>query len=342
MFFAKGSAITKKMKFINFAKIILVLGCFTMVLVACKNDDNGGVPVIPERDRGDQQEDDRDSIVKYLDSHYYNASYFDGSNQNVSSKDLVIIELDEGEEKPEGYRKLALDTIIKNVTFADTKYEIWYIDLNDKSTDPEPSPTFADNVLVTYEGFKLDGEVFDSAITPTTFDLTTTISGWRKVFPFFKVAESFEEKEDGTVAYNNHGAGIMFVPSGLAYFSSGAGSISAYEPINFKFDLLQKFENDHDNDNVPSYKEDWNTNDGEFTTNSAVGVHDGDDTDGDRSPDFFDSDDDGDGVPTINEDINEDGDPTNDYGDGKSEENGDLPRYLDPDETDSNLDNKEE
>lgn len=51
-----------------------------------------------------------------------------------------------------------------------------------------------------------------------------------------------------------------------------------------------------------------------------------DDTDGDLFPNFTDSDDDGDGTLTINEDANGDGDPTNDDTDGDG-----TPDYLDAD-----------
>ncbi|WP_298536710.1 FKBP-type peptidyl-prolyl cis-trans isomerase [uncultured Algibacter sp.] len=314
----------------NLIRISLLTFCFVIGLASCKKDDNDGFVPEPIRDRTEQQAADKDSIIQYLENHYYNASIFDDYEPNVSSKDLIITELVAGEDIPDGQRLLIDDVVTKDVTFADTEYEIWYIDLNDKKSDPEPSPTFADNVIVTYEGFTLDGDVFDSAVTPTNFDLTTLIPGWRKVLPDFKVAENFMENEDGTVSYVNHGVGIMFVPSGLAYFSTGTtAGIGPYEPINFKFDLLQKYENDHDNDNVPSYKEDLN-GDGEFTLNTSADERDGDDTDNNGTPDYFDADDDGDGVPTINEDIDKDGDPTNDIG-----KNG-IPKYLDPDETESN------
>ena len=49
-----------------------------------------------------------------------------------------------------------------------------------------------------------------------------------------------------------------------------------------------------------------------------------DDTDGDGIPDYEDNDDDGDGILTIDEDLNGDGDPTND----DSDEDG-IPEYLD-------------
>lgn len=53
-----------------------------------------------------------------------------------------------------------------------------------------------------------------------------------------------------------------------------------------------------------------------------------DDTDGDRIPNFIDIDDDNDRVPTKKEDRNKDGDPTNDFNDPKKPT---LPDYLNPD-----------
>jgi FKBP-type peptidyl-prolyl cis-trans isomerase len=52
-----------------------------------------------------------------------------------------------------------------------------------------------------------------------------------------------------------------------------------------------------------------------------------DNTDGDQIPNYFDADDDGDGIPTRNEDANGDGDPTNDFNDPN---NPTLPDYLNP------------
>jgi hypothetical protein len=316
-----------KMKLRNVSLYFL---CLTFCFASCKKDDDDFVSV-PLRDRGEQQIADKDSIIKYLDSHYYNASDFDGTNPNITSKDLVITEYVDGTDIPDGHKLLSDDYVTKMVTFAATDYEIFYIDLNVGTNEDSPSPNFPDNVLVNYEGTTLENEIFDSTATPVEFDLLSLIPGWRKVLPEFRTSEGFNENEDGTVDYINPGVGIMFVPSGLAYFATGSGIISPYESIVFKFDLYQMSENDHDNDNVPSFLEDWNTNDGEFTLNSTgVEVRDGDDTDSNGIPDYFDADDDGDGIPTINEDIDKDGDPTNDIG-----KNG-IPKYLDPEETESN------
>ena len=59
-------------------------------------------------------------------------------------------------------------------------------------------PTTSDKVKVHYHGTTIDGSVFDSAVTPVDLDLVGdgvtsfgTITGWRKVFPEFHVAQSF-------------------------------------------------------------------------------------------------------------------------------------------------------
>ena len=320
-------------------KATLFILILTLGFVSCKKDDDGGTVDVIIRDRTEQQLADNDSINKYLNNHYYNSSEFEALT-NPSIEELVITKLLENETVPVG-STLLIDAIeTKTVVFSDTDYEIHFLDLNKNVSENAPSPSFADNVLVTYEGFTLENVVFDSAINPVLFDLTSLIPGWRKVLPEFKTSESVEEAinvdsngdgipdiSDGTLNYNNHGVGVMFLPSGLAYYSSATSGISVYSPIIFKFDLLKTSENDHDGDGVPSYLEDLN-NDSEFIVNfDDLTDETDDDTDGDGTPDYFDIDDDGDGVLTINEDLNGDGDPTNDIG-----SNG-IANYLDPEET---------
>lgn len=314
-------------------KVALFIFSLILGLVSCNKDDEGDDFVeVPVRDRAEQQVTDNDSIIGYLETHYYNSDAINALKPNVGIADIVITQLEEGEtEAPAGHTLLKKgdDWAVEkhSVDFANTTYEFYVLKLNDGGGE---SPSFADEVRVRYEGYQLDGSVFDSAVTPVDFDLIELVAGWRKVLPAFNASTSFEVGGDGLVNYNNHGVGVMFLPSGLGYFSTGTGGIPPYSPLVFKFDLLQKLkEGDHDNDGVPSYLEDLN-GDGEFTLadpEDDTVTHD--DTDGDFIPDYFDSDDDGDGVLTIDEDIDGDGDPTNDIG-----ANG-IPKYLDDTETES-------
>lgn len=316
----------------NLRKVSLYLLCLTIGVLSCKKDDDPDPVVIEIRDRAEQQLADMDSLVKYLSNHYYNSSEIAAALPNVGINDIKITELVSGASIPDGHT-LLLDAVEapKEVVYAETDYKYYVLKLNQGGG--EDSPTFADDIRVFYEGFTLDDVIFDSSlIKPFDTDLVTEVAleGWRRVFPDFNTSESFTENGDGTVSYNNSGLGVMFLPSGLAYFSNASGSIPAYSPLIFKFELLQMSQNDHDGDGVPSYLEDLpdanGVRDGEFIVNfeDLTDATD-DDTDGDGTPDFLDVDDDGDGISTINEDINKDGDPTNDDSNG----NG-IPNYLDP------------
>ena len=322
MFRTVAFSLLKKynMKIEKFGLIIL---CMLIGILSCKKDDDGpDVTPVEIRDRTEQQAADNDSLVKYLNNHYYNSEVLAGL-ADPGLSDIVITKLEEGETLPDGHTMLMGAVETKDLVFADTDYKVYILRINQGGG--AESPTFADKVRLLYEGFKLDGEVFDSASTPVDFDLVNLIPGWRKVIPTFNVAESFVELGDGTVDYTNTGLGVMFLPSGLGYFSSATSGIPAYSPIIFKFELFQMFENDHDGDGVPSYLEDLN-DDGEFTIadpEDSTVTHD--DTDGDSIPDYADTDDDGDGVLTKDEDVNGDGDPRND-----DENNNGIPNYLDP------------
>lgn len=308
----------------NLRKIGLYILCLTIGFVSCKKDDPADSVVIELRDRTEQQVADMDSLNIYLATHYYNSSEL-ASISDPGIKDIVFTKLLDGESVPTGSTLLkdAAGLEKKSINFEDTDYEFYVFTLNQGGGSA--TPTFADNVRVLYEGFTLDNTVFDNAVNPVTFDLTSLIPGWRKVLPqLFFTAENFVDNSDGTVSYLNRGVGVMFLPSGLAYFANATAGISSYSSIIFKFELLKMSQNDHDSDGLLSYLEDLN-GDGEFTVN-YINLKDttDDDTDGDGTPNYLDADDDNDGILTINEDINNDGDPTNDDSNG----NG-IPNYLD-------------
>ncbi len=288
-----------KKRQMNLGKVWILILCLTLGFLSCSKSDNSTTEVTPPRDRGEQQIVDNDSLIGYLESHYYNSSDFE-SNSDPSISDLIITKLVDGEAVPEGSTLLmdAPKLSMKTVIYAETEYDIYVLKLNQGGGD---SPMFSDDIVFTYEGFTLDDEVFDSAVNPVSFGLTSLVPGWRKVLPDFNTAESFIDANDGTVDFVNHGVGVMFLPSGLGYFNNTQTKIPAYSPIIFKFELLQMFENDYDGDGIPSYLEDLN-HDGEFTVNYENNKDTtDDDTDGDFYADYEDTDDDGDGILTKDE-----------------------------------------
>jgi len=322
-------------------KITLHILCTIVVFVSCNGDDGFNLIEVPIADRTEQQVIDKDSLIGYLETHYYNSSVFVG-NTNPSINDLVITELLSGETVPENHSLLIDSVEIKTTILLEVDYEYYILRINQGGgTD---MPHFSDDVRVIFSGNLLDEEIFDNTVNPTDFDLVATsiIPGWRKVLPEFNVAESFVENGDGTISFTNSGVGVMFLPSGLGFFGNIQAGIPIYSNLIFRFELYQTEILDHDFDGVPSYLEDID-GDGEVFN---------DDTDEDGIPDYFDPDDDGDGTLTVEEDLEDidlnvdssgDGDPTNDLdGDGdptNDDTDGDgIPNYLDTDNTESNKD----
>ncbi|MCH4551005.1 FKBP-type peptidyl-prolyl cis-trans isomerase [Aestuariibaculum lutulentum] len=280
------------MKFKNLSLLAL---CLAIGFVSCKKDDESEVTVVPPRDRTEQQAADMDSLQKYLQSHYYNKAEIEAALPNIGINDIKILELTGDETVPDGYE--LLETAVGapiDTTYADTEYQYYVLKINQGGG--YNSPTVADDIQILYEGFTLGDVVFDSKYYPDSnpLDLTSLIPGWRFVIPKYNVSESFADNGDGTVSFSNSGVGVMFLPSGLAYFSSATGSIAAYSPLVFKFELLQMGQNDHDGDGVPTYLEGLTVNTDEDTYADAYGY---------LYPryDYIDTDDDGDGVLTKNE-----------------------------------------
>jgi len=300
---------------------VLLIAIFIGVGMSCSPDDPEFKPV-PERDRTEQQVVDNDSLIGYLQTHYYNFSELQEVD-NITVSDIVISELPKDEDgnylplpDPNDNRILWGDVnlITKTTTLQDIEYTYYILNLNQGSG--ESHPNFSDAVRVRYSGNLQNDFIFDSTPNPTVFDLTNVIPGWNRVLPEFNTAQSFSINPDGTVQYFNYGVGVMFIPSGLAYFASPPVGVPIYSNLIFKFELFQAEVLDHDNDGVPSFMEDLNNDFNLFN----------DDTDGDRIPNYLDSDDDGDGVPTREEIIiREDG--TIEFPDSNG--NG-IPDYLDP------------
>ena len=268
---------------------IFFICALMLSIIACSNDDDDTPVSVPENDRTEQQVVDNDSLVDYLNTHYYNATEVNAiSNPTVA--DVVITELLEGETLPSGTALLISAVETKTTTYLEVDYDYYILKI--KQGGGSNSPYFSDSVRVNYSGNLLNEEIFDSSVVPRVFDLVNPdiIPGWRKVFPEFNVASAFTTSS-GIVTFENYGMGVMFLPSGLGFYAAYRSSIPSYSNLIFKFELYQSQVNDHDMDGVPSYFEDID-NDGEVFN---------DDTDTNLFSNFVDQDDDGDGVLTLNE-----------------------------------------
>jgi len=284
----------------------LLFLCLSILFIgyAC-DDDTFGVPV-DDFDYEGQALIDNDSILVFLENHYYNDA-IDSVQPLVSGATALI----------DDSRLLTQD-----VTDFDVDYKLYVFVKNEGSPIPEKGyPTEVDSVLVKYKGQYFNSTVelidFDErTVNPLWLTLNSVIRGWSHGFTNFKGGENITN--NGPITYSNGGKGVLFIPSGLAYGKFGTAGIPPSSSLMFYIELYDVIENtDHDLDSVPSILEDP---DGDGDPRN-------DDTDGDGFPNFLDPDDDNDGVATKDEG-GDDGDPTNDFNDPN---NPTLPDYLNPD-----------
>ncbi|MEP6929061.1 MAG: hypothetical protein ABI850_03580, partial [Flavobacterium sp.] len=251
-------------------------------------------------DYKEQYKADSDSIMKYLKSNYI---------ESVSATyDIKISKI------PAGGTQLSIwdqkDYVLesRDVYSNDVNYKVYYLILRQGTGQ---SPCNYDRISASYSGNTLNGNVFDTSygvardfgLEPYT--TTSVIEGWSEIFPKFKTGTSTIASDgSGTITYDNYGAGVMFLPSGLAYYGSGQTDIPAYSCLVFSFKLLGLQRLDHDFDGVFDFEEDINKdgylydfrNTTKYPTPTTTLF---DDTDGDGLADFIDVDDDGDGFTTL-------------------------------------------
>ena len=293
----------------TFFKAILLI-TLSISIVSCTKSDNTTVSL---RDYTEQYDKDIKLIEKFLQTHYIEVINHPGFTDD---KDVAYIEIPEGGSQTSIWNSPDLVTDF-TVDQNDITYKVYYLKLRQGSGPTSKSPCNVDKVLTAYRGEYLytvketvgDVEVdrlkhvqFEESINPQTyFNLTSVIKGWSEVFPKFKTG-TYAANVDGTITFNDFGAGVMFLPSGLAYYANSTASIPAYSPLVFSFKLYEIQRNDQDGDGIDSYLEDIN-GDG-YVRIFGSGVVNPDDTDGDEIPDFLDIDDDADTFKTKIEILN--------------------------------------
>ena len=277
-------------------KITLGVLALMLTITYCKEDDDS-ISTVPDRDRAEVYAEDLDEIEEFLETHFYNYEEFDFTDPYSMANDTFEIVIDTIADANIDKTPLIDQVSFKTVTDPtdDTlEYKLYYLTVREGQGD---IIHFIDEAFVSYEGTLPDGSVFDGVVTPISFNLTTVgvtpgvVTGFRDSLLEFKTATGYTENGDGTLTYHNHGIGMSFIPSGIAYFSTGLTGIPSYTPIFFKFNLVDTVILDHDNDGVPSYLEDLDGDEDIFS----------DDFDEDFSPNFLDTNDDGDALLTKDE-----------------------------------------
>jgi len=199
------------------------------------------------------------------------------------------------------------------------------------SNPAKESPTKVDSVFVKYSGLTMSGTTFstfnfDRNTTGIWFNLLSVIKGW---------SYGFTELKGGELKKDPNTGGVFNGP--ITYLNGGKGVLFIPSGLAYPSSNVQNYQNNLVDTNLLFYvdlltfvPETDHDNDGVPTIIEDIdkdGNVNNDDTDEDGFPNYFDVDDDGDGVLTKNEDANNDGDPTNDFSDPT---NPTLPDYLNP------------
>jgi FKBP-type peptidyl-prolyl cis-trans isomerase FkpA len=280
---------------------------------SCKKDDDTTVPL---RDYTVQYATEKANIEEYLHTHYIASVDADFN--------VELLPIPEGGSQVSIWDQTEYPLLNKQVQSLDTDntplYTVYYLMLNQGTTD---QPTRADNIVVSYRGTALDdGTQFDYNPFPSSaFSLATTIEGWQEIIPLFKAGTYVDVPgSPNPASFQGYGAGVMFLPSGLAYYNVAASSaISTYESLIFSFKLYSVGYLDSDNDGLQ------NRHETEGTTDIARY-----DTDGDGIANYLDNDDDGDGFLTRSEITNPLTGQPYAFGDIPLCTGGTLPKHLDP------------
>lgn len=304
----------------NKFKFYFILLITSITIFSCSKNNNDET-VEPLRDYAVQYKTDSLTIDDYLKSNYIAVTNAPGK---TNDQDVVISKITDAASQPSIKSYLDATTypklLHKIVRLNDVNYTLYYLVLREGKKDAVTglggiSPCNVDGVLTSYKGTYLSNTTattttpstvtatqFEEAVLPNDYlSLFTTITGWGETFPQFKTG-SYSSNSNGTITYTDFGAGVMFIPSGLAYYGSGSYSIPAYSPLVFSFKLYDIQRLDQDADGIPSYLEDLN-GDGYIrfyssTTTVKDEIRYADDTDHDGIPDFYDVDDDGDNYTT--------------------------------------------
>ena len=295
----------------SFFKFIFYSFFLTLVVYSCKKDDSS-VDSVPVNDISTQYALEKDSIIEFLQTHFYNYEDFENLPNNSSVELLIDTISGDNSDKIPLYDQVSnLMIEVEDENSEMIPHNMYYI-INREGNGE--SPTVADSVFVAYKGLTLDNNTFDVRNTPIWLDNTSVVRGFKELTALLKRGD-ISTNLNGTYSLTNYGVGLVIMPSALGYYENSAGSIPPYSPLIFQINLNTFNTTDHDYDGINSIDEDLN----------GDHIFANDDTDEDNIPNYRDSDDDGDGVLTKDEyDENDDGIVDDTDGDG-------IPDYLDND-----------
>ena len=278
-------ALLKLKKMNKYFKLALIfvfgLTLIGITLVSCTKNETPSYDVVL-REYPVQYRADLDSIDKYLNTHYiasvdadFNITFAKipsgGTQLSIRAQQNYPLQFHNVQNDEHG-----------------VNYKIYYLKLREGTNE---STTAVDSIYVSYKGNLLTNAQFDYSETPVWFQLESVVAGWGEIVPLFKTGTYDSAPGPNPSTFSNFGAGVMFLPSGMAYYNQMPSPlIPSYSPLIFSFKLKSQKSRDHDRDGILS----------KYEVNPAIANQKPKsyDSDGDGKPNYLDIDDDGDNFMT--------------------------------------------
>lgn len=128
------------------------------------------------------------------------------------------------------------NVLSKMVSVGGVQHKVYYMKFRD---GVGTSPSLSSRIK-TYYKFSLLNDVTTHVQTSTdlgiNLNMNNLILGWQNILPEFKTGTI-----SGSNQYNDFGAGVMFLPSALAYYERDLAGVPAYSPVIYNFKLFHIF-----------------------------------------------------------------------------------------------------
>jgi hypothetical protein len=218
----------KKIKFI----VLSIVLCNTFL--SCEKEE---AIVIPQkRDYQTQYNEEIVKIENYLKTHSIFVVDNPGATDDKNVDYAVVPSLDVNSIWGTDPSVPNANVLTKLVTVGGVEHKIYYLKFRD---GVGASPTLNNQIKAYYKLVLLNNEstlIQTSVVDGVNLPMNGLILGWQNILPEFKMGTI-----TGTNQYNDFGAGVMFLPSALAYYDISTSQIPAYSPIIYNFKLFNVF-----------------------------------------------------------------------------------------------------
>lgn len=214
-------------------KLLTVVVFSFIIFVAC--DKEKEVPIYeppPLRDYATQYNSDIAKIENYLKTHSVNVTNNAGFPNDQDATFASVPNLDPTSIWGSNPTTPQASLLSKIAVVGGVNHKIYYVKFR---PGVGSSPMLSNRIKAQYKGFLIENDlIFDSSPEiGTEFPLNQLILGWQQVLPEFKMGTITNSTQ-----YADFGAGIMFLPSALAYYNQSPGLVPAYSPLAFSIKLF--------------------------------------------------------------------------------------------------------